>query len=72
MPDFIANPGGVIAAFVELTSDSANKAEQAKALAREKIAANVRRLFEIAQRYGADPQDAGMYMALSRIRGCAS
>ena len=68
VPDFIANPGGVIAAFVELTSDSANKVEQAKALAREKIAANVRRLFEIAQRYGADPQDAGMYMALRRIR----
>ena len=69
VPDFIANPGGVIAAFVELTSGSANKAEQAKALAREKIAANVRRLFEVAHRYGADPQDAGMYMALSRIRG---
>ena len=72
VPDFIANPGGVISAFVELTSDSANKVEQAKALAREKIAANVRRLFEIARRYGADPQDAGMYMALSRIRGGAS
>ena len=69
VPDFIANPGGVIAAFVELTSDSANKVEQAKALARVKIAANVRRLFELAQRYGADPQDAGMHMALSRIRG---
>jgi len=72
VPDFIANPGGVIAAFVELTSDSANKAEQAKELAREKISFNVRRLFEIAQRYRADPQDAGMYMALSRIRGGAS
>lgn len=69
VPDFIANPGGVIAAFVELTSDGANKVEQAQTLAREKIAANVRRLFGIAQRYGADPQDAGMYMALSRIRG---
>ena len=68
VPDFIANPGGVIAAFVELTSESGNKPEQAKALAREKITANVRRLFEIAQRYGADPQDAGMYMALTRIR----
>jgi glutamate dehydrogenase (NAD(P)+) len=69
VPDFIANPGGVTAAFVELTSDSANKVEQAKALAREKIAANVRRLFELAQRYDADPQDAAVYMALSRIRG---
>jgi glutamate dehydrogenase (NAD(P)+) len=69
VPDFIANSGGVIAAFVELTSESANKAEEAKALAREKITANVRKLFEIAERHDADPQDAGMYMALSRIRG---
>jgi glutamate dehydrogenase (NAD(P)+) len=69
VPDFIANPGGVIAAFVELTSKNAKKAEEAKALAREKIAANVRELFEIAERHEADPQDAGMYMALRRIRG---
>jgi glutamate dehydrogenase/leucine dehydrogenase len=69
VPDFIANPGGVIAAFVELTSDSTNKAEEAKTLAREKIAANVRELFGIVERYGASPQDAAMYMALAKIRG---
>jgi glutamate dehydrogenase (NAD(P)+) len=69
VPDFIANPGGVIAAFVELTSESPNKAEEAKALTRDKITANVRKLFEIAERYHADPQDAGMYMALTKIRG---
>ncbi len=69
VPDFIANPGGVIAAFVELTSASANKAEEAKALAREKITANVRKLFEIVERHDADPQDAGLYMALSKIKG---
>lgn len=69
VPDFIANPGGVIAAFVELTSKGANKAEEAKALTRAKITANVRTLFEIAERYSADPQDAGMYMALGKIRG---
>lgn len=69
VPDFIANPGGVIAAFVELTSASANKAEEAKALARAKIAANVRELFLLAERHAADPQDAGMYMALAKIKG---
>ena len=69
VPDFIANPGGVIAAFVELTSESANKAEEAKALTRAKITANVRKLFELAERYDADPQHAGMYMALGKIRG---
>jgi glutamate dehydrogenase (NAD(P)+) len=69
VPDFIANPGGVIAAFVELTSESTNKAEEAKTLAREKIAANVRELFEIVERYNASPQDTAMYLALSKIRG---
>ena len=68
VPDFIANPGGAIAAFVELTSAGTNKAEEAKILTREKIAANVRRLFELAERYAADPQHAGMYMALAKIR----
>jgi glutamate dehydrogenase (NAD(P)+) len=71
VPDFIANPGGVIAAFVELTSDSASKAEEAKTLTREKIAANVRKLFEIAERYDADPQHAGLYLALAKIKGTA-
>jgi glutamate dehydrogenase/leucine dehydrogenase len=68
VPDFIANPGGVIAAFVELTSNAAGKAEEAKALTREKIAANVRELFAIAERYRAEPQHAGLYMALAKIR----
>ncbi len=69
VPDFIANCGGVIAAFVELTSQSADKAEQAKRLTREKIAANVRTMFEIAERNEAQPQEAGMYMALEKILG---
>ncbi|HXV08454.1 MAG TPA: Glu/Leu/Phe/Val dehydrogenase dimerization domain-containing protein [Burkholderiales bacterium] len=67
VPDFIANPGGVIAAFVELTSQSADKAEEAKSLTREKIAANVRELFAIAERHRAEPQHAGLYMALAKI-----
>jgi glutamate dehydrogenase/leucine dehydrogenase len=68
IPDFIANSGGVIAAFVELTSKAADKAEQAKALTREKIAANVRELFAIAERNQAEPQHAGLYMALAKIK----
>jgi glutamate dehydrogenase (NAD(P)+) len=67
VPDFIANPGGVIAAFVELTSKAADKAEEAKSLTREKIAANVRELFAIAERHHAEPQHAGLYMALAKI-----
>ena len=71
VPDFIANPGGVIAAFVELTSNAAGKAEEAKALTREKIAANVRELFAIAGRCRAQPAHAALYMALAKIRGTA-
>jgi len=67
VPDFIANSGGIIAAFVELTSTASSKVDEAKALTREKIAANVRRLFEIAGRCDAEPQDAGLYLALARI-----
>ena len=68
VPDFIANPGGAIAAFVELTSESADKAEEAKSLARQKITTNVRKLFEIAERCDAEPQHAGLSMALLKIR----
>lgn len=66
-PDFIANSGGVIAAFVELTSKSSKKADEAKAMTREKIAANVREMYALADRYAAAPQDAGLYTALSKI-----
>ena len=67
VPDFIANSGGVIAAFVELTSKSVRKADEAKIMTREKIAMNVREMYELADRFGAEPQHAGMYMALSKI-----
>ena len=67
VPDFIANSGGVIAAFVELTSKSDKKADEAKAMTRQKIAANVREMYALADRYGSAPQDAGMYIALSKI-----
>jgi glutamate dehydrogenase (NAD(P)+) len=68
VPDFIANPGGAIAAFVELTSAGASKAEEAKTLTRAKIAANVRTVFEIAERDNCEPQHAALYLALTRIR----
>ncbi len=67
VPDFIANSGGVIAAFVELTSKSGKKADEAKAMTREKIAANVREMYKLADAYGAAPHDAGMFIALGKI-----
>jgi glutamate dehydrogenase (NAD(P)+) len=67
VPDVIANPGGVIAAFVELTSSSQDRAAEAKQLARDKIVENVRTLFELTERHACEPQQAGLYLALRRI-----
>lgn len=67
IPDFIANPGGIIAAFVELTSSSDDKAEEAKALTRARIAENVRVMLEYAAQYNVEPTHAATYMALTRI-----
>jgi glutamate dehydrogenase (NAD(P)+) len=67
VPDFIANPGGAIAAFVELTSNSPGKVEEAKALTRVKIADNVRAMFALVEAHGCEPQQAALYLALKRI-----
>jgi glutamate dehydrogenase (NAD(P)+) len=68
VPDFIANCGGVIAAFTELTSNSTDKVEEAKRLTRQKIADNVRAMFSLAGRQHAQPQHAALHMALGKIR----
>lgn len=69
VPDFIANPGGVIAAFVELTSDSADKVTEAKSMTIEKIDDNVRDMLALVDKYDVEPVHAGMYLALNRIFG---
>lgn len=67
IPDFIANPGGIIAAYVELTSPLRDKAEEAKKLTRQKIPANVHAMMKMADQYGVEPPHAGLYMALKAI-----
>jgi glutamate dehydrogenase (NAD(P)+) len=67
VPDFIANAGGIIAAFVELTSKSENKVKEAKDYTITRISDNVRRMMELATRFGVEPLHAGQYMALSNI-----
>ncbi len=67
VPDFIANPGGVIAAFVELTSDSENKVEEAKTMTRSKITENVREMMALSKTHNVSLRDAGFYLAYSRI-----
>ncbi|MCB9991503.1 MAG: Glu/Leu/Phe/Val dehydrogenase [Rhodospirillales bacterium] len=67
IPDFIANPGGVIAAFVELTSQSDSKVEEAKSYTISKITDNVNKLMALVDRFGVEPVHAGQYLALSNI-----
>lgn len=75
VPDIIANPGGIIAAFVELTEpvsiedNIANHTlvNRAKAFTEEKITDNVSQLIELQRTVGFSPRQAGEYLALSRL-----
>ncbi len=75
IPDFIANPGGVIAAFVELTSDIPDadnfktraKVEAAKDMTRKRIAQNVKSVLNLSSLYSVRPTDAARFIALSNI-----
>jgi glutamate dehydrogenase/leucine dehydrogenase len=75
IPDFIANPGGVIAAYVELTSTATlednlknrTKVKEAKQLTEEKISDNVRQILKIVHELKVEPVQAGMYLALKKI-----
>ncbi len=77
VPDFIANPGGVIAAFVELTSDitpeenakTRAKVKEAKDMTISKISDNVREMLEMVEALNADPSHVGQYMAYRNILG---
>lgn len=67
VPDFIANPGGIVAAFVELTSKSDNKVKEAKDYTIAKITDNVQKVMALADRFGVEPVHAGQYLAFSNI-----
>jgi glutamate dehydrogenase (NAD(P)+) len=75
LPDFIVNAGGIIAAYVEMNSrvsieenlKTKKNAEDAKALTRERMQANVRQTLEIATSTGVEPALAARYLALRNI-----
>lgn len=77
IPDFIANPGGIIAAFIELTSKvtpeenakTKAKVTEAKNYTVEKISENVRNLMKTVRELDVEPTHAGRYIALGRILG---
>jgi glutamate dehydrogenase/leucine dehydrogenase len=75
VPDVIANAGGIIAAFVEMTTPSTaqivaarSKVEQAKQMAATRIADNTERLIRMVRRLDIRPDEAGDYMALHALR----
>ncbi|MGE4313162.1 MAG: Glu/Leu/Phe/Val dehydrogenase [Pseudobdellovibrionaceae bacterium] len=67
IPDFIANSGGIIAAFVEMTSSSENKCLEAKTLTEQKIAENVRLVLACAAKHGVSSRQAALYITYKRI-----
>ena len=80
IPDIIANPGGAIAAFVELTSTvsdaenarDATKCIEAKEMTRQRVAENVRDVLQLAADVECSPTDAAHYLAYRRIFGADS
>lgn len=75
VPDFIANPGGIIAAFVELSSPvtpeenakTRQKVEDAKAFTRATIRKNVTSLLHRAEKLSVEPRLVGRFDALSKL-----
>lgn len=67
LPDFLANPGGIIAAYVEMTSKASDKVAEAKAMTERVIADNVRKVLEVAGSLKVAPTQAATYLALARV-----
>jgi glutamate dehydrogenase (NAD(P)+) len=74
IPDVIANPGGIIAAFVEITTpttaeiiQSRAKVQRAKDLTINKVSANTRHLLEMVTRLGVQSNHVGNFMAFQNI-----
>lgn len=81
IPDIAANPGGIIAAFVELTSRVSPEenvrtrqiVEEAKSLTRSKVRENVERIFQVVGRFNVEPALAAQFYALRNMaRGNAT
>ncbi len=77
LPDFIVNSGGIIAAFVEMTSEVSNeenlknkaKVVEAKAMTRNKVRENVTQVLQLSHSFGLEPSLVARFFALRRIFG---
>lgn len=64
VPDFIANPGGVIAAYTEMIDGTPSQAiENTK----EEVRKNTAEMYHISKEEGLLPLDAAMKMAKERV-----
>lgn len=64
IPDFIANAGGVIAAYIEMVNGTPSQAFE---YTRDKVRKNTLEMFQICQRTGLIPREAAMKMARERV-----
>jgi glutamate dehydrogenase (NAD(P)+) len=69
LPDFLANPGGIIAAWVEMTENGGDKAAEAMRRTEEVIDRNVRQVLADALRLDVSPYQSAMSLALGRVFG---
>ena len=67
VPDILANPGGIIAAFVEMTSDSDDKAQEAIEMTKERVASNVRDMLKTVTALHVRPDQVADYMTYKNI-----
>ncbi len=75
VPDIIANAGGIVAAFVEMTTPTTpeivrtrGKVQKAKAMAAEKIGDNTERVMQAVSRLAVRPDQAADLLALHNIK----
>lgn len=66
-PDIISNPGGIIAAFVEMTSEADNKAQEAINMTKERVSSNVKEMLRLVRKFGARPDQVADYMTYKNI-----
>ena len=75
IPDIIANPGGIIAAFVELTSNvtieenikTRAKVIEAKNMTEKKVIENTNNLLDMVNKVNISPDQVGDYIAYKNI-----
>ncbi len=67
VPDVLANPGGIIAAFVEMTVQEGDKVVAAKKETEERITKNVEHMISLVREHGVRPEQAALYMIYKNI-----